>query len=69
MSTLTSFDVKRQRLEAAMYSPDDLAELFRCSRRHVDRMAATGLIPAPLKLGRLVRWPKALIDTHLAAAK
>jgi excisionase family DNA binding protein len=33
-----------------------VAELLGCSPRHVYRLADAGRMPAPLKLGSLVRW-------------
>ena len=33
-----------------------VAKLLGCSVRHVYRLADTGRMPMPLRLGRLVRW-------------
>jgi len=33
-----------------------VAEMLDCSARHVYRMADSGQMPRPLKLGSLVRW-------------
>ncbi|WP_390854318.1 helix-turn-helix transcriptional regulator [Aporhodopirellula rubra] len=46
----------------SMLSVDDLSERWRCSTRHVRRMADAGRIPRPIKLGNLCRWPIALIE-------
>ncbi len=35
---------------------DDLARLLGCSRRHVWRLRDAGDLPAPIRLGKLVRW-------------
>lgn len=44
-----------------------LAELLNCSERHVYRLADRGRIPAPVKLGTLVRWPRSTIYEWLQA--
>lgn len=44
-----------------------LAVRLSCSTRHVRRLAATGRIPRPIKLGALLRWLKSDIDQWLAA--
>ncbi len=33
-----------------------VAELLDCSQRHVYRLSDAGRMPAPVKLGSLVRW-------------
>lgn len=43
-----------------------VADLMRCSTKHVDRMAKDGRMPPPVKLGRLCRWPRAVIVGWLA---
>lgn len=43
-----------------------VAELLNCSKRHVYRLADSGRMPAPVKLGALVRWNKASIDEWIA---
>jgi excisionase family DNA binding protein len=35
-----------------------VAEMLACSVRHVYRMADAGRMPAPVKLGALVRWDR-----------
>lgn len=37
-----------------------------CSSRHVYRMADAGKMPAPLKIGALVRWRRAEIEKWIA---
>ncbi len=39
-----------------------VAELLGCSPRHVYRLADAGRMPAPLRLGALVRWSRDAID-------
>jgi excisionase family DNA binding protein len=50
----------------AMLSVDQVARLLGCSSRHVYRLADSGRLPRPLKLGALVRWPRKAIDEWLA---
>ena len=44
-----------------------VAELLDCSSRHVYRLADAGRMPAPVKLGSLVRWPRNAIEDWIAA--
>lgn len=37
-----------------------------CSTRHVYRLSDAGKMPAPVRLGALVRWSKPLLDAWLA---
>jgi predicted DNA-binding transcriptional regulator AlpA len=47
----------------AMVSVDDIAtEYLGCSPRHVNRLADSGRRPRPVKLGSLIRWPRAVIE-------
>lgn len=43
-----------------------VAELLGCSDRHVYRLADTGRMPKPRKLGALCRWSRVEIDTWIA---
>jgi predicted DNA-binding transcriptional regulator AlpA len=52
--------------------PDDslidvrpMSRLYACSVRHVWRAADAGLIPAPVRVGRLVRWRVGTIREHI----
>ncbi len=38
-----------------------VAKLLDCCPRHVYRLCASGLMPRPMKLGRLNRWSKTVI--------
>ena len=40
----------------AMYSTDDLAQIFNSSSRHIRRLVFRGDFPKPVKIGRLCRW-------------
>jgi excisionase family DNA binding protein len=54
------------RVEPAIYTRRDLADLLGVSERHVDRMTAAGDIPGAFRSGRLVRFRRAVIDRWLA---
>lgn len=43
-----------------------VAELLGCSARHVYRLSDAGKMPAPLKLGSLVRWSKTAIESWIS---
>lgn len=44
-----------------------VAAALGCSPRHVTRLAAAGLLPAPTKLGALVRWDRTKFQQWIAA--
>lgn len=44
-----------------------VAEILGCSTRHVYRLADAAKMPAPVKLGALVRWSKSAIEEWIAA--
>jgi excisionase family DNA binding protein len=44
---------------AALLDVQAVAALLDCSARHVYRMADAGQLPAPVRLGSLVRWRRA----------
>jgi len=39
--------------------------LLKCSTRHVYRLSDAGRMPAPVRLGALVRWSKAAIESWI----
>jgi len=43
-----------------------VAELLGCSTRHVYRLSDAGRMPAPVKLGALVRWNFGAIESWIA---
>jgi len=45
-----------------------VSELLDCSARHVYRLSDAGRMPAPIKLGSLVRWSKTAIEEWIAAS-
>ena len=52
---------------AALLDVRAVAALLGCSPRHVYRLADGGRMPAPLRIGALVRWRRADLDAWLAA--
>jgi predicted DNA-binding transcriptional regulator AlpA len=40
----------------ALLDADAVAAVLACCNRHVHRMSAAGQLPAPLRIGQLVRW-------------
>jgi excisionase family DNA binding protein len=54
-------------LDCATYTVSDIAALLQASERHVWRLHDGGKMPACIRLGRLVRWPKKLIDDWIAS--
>lgn len=45
----------------------DVARLLSCSERHVYRLSQSRRMPEPVKLGALIRWKRADVETWLAA--
>lgn len=52
----------RPAAEPALIDTQSVAELLGCSPRHVARLRDGGLMPTPLKLGRLCKWRRAVIE-------
>jgi excisionase family DNA binding protein len=52
-------------IEPFLLTVNDVAKLLACSSRHVYRLCDGGLMPRPLKLGALNRWPKPDIENWL----
>lgn len=50
---------------AALLDVRAVAVLLNCSPRHVYRLSDGGKMPAPIRLGSLVRWPRASLDAWL----
>lgn len=44
-----------------------VADLLRCSPRHVYRLADSGKMPAPVRLGALVRWSQSAVAEWIEA--
>ncbi|WP_390620370.1 helix-turn-helix transcriptional regulator [Stieleria varia] len=45
-----------------MLGVHDVASRWGCSPEHVRRLAESGRIPAPVALGRLIRWPLSVLE-------
>ena len=45
----------------------DLAREIKVSERHVRRLAISGKLPPPVRLGRSVRWRRADVERWVAA--
>ncbi|MDE2505862.1 MAG: excisionase family DNA-binding protein [Planctomycetota bacterium] len=43
-----------------------VADLLGCSKQHVTRLTDAGKMPAPVRLGSLVRWDRSTIETWIA---
>lgn len=52
---------------ALLITADELATLLGLSARTVWRMHSAGRLPAPVKLGRAVRWRQKEIDAWIEA--
>ncbi len=48
-------------VSAKLLDVQAVAKLLGCSARHVYRMSDSGRMPAPVKLGALVRWSASAI--------
>jgi predicted DNA-binding transcriptional regulator AlpA len=45
-----------------LMSVRDVAELLKCSSHHVYMLKTYGKIPKPIKLGRILRWRRGVIE-------
>jgi excisionase family DNA binding protein len=65
MATTPELQAKPHAVENGTYTVPDLAAIYRCSERHVRRMIDAGEIPGMIRVGRLVRFVKRIVDAHL----
>jgi len=56
----------KETAEQALLDVRAIAKVFGCSARHVTRLAESGRMPAPLRLGVLVRWDRNAIQQWIA---
>jgi excisionase family DNA binding protein len=42
-----------------------VSEMLGCSPRHIFRLADAGKMPAPVRVGCLVRWSRTVIDSWI----
>ena len=47
---------ERFEMRPLLIDTDAVAKAVTCSRRHIERLDATGRMPRPIKLGRAKRW-------------
>lgn len=52
---------------AKLLDVEHVADMLGCSRRHVYRLSDAGKMPAPVRLGSLVRWNRSVLEDWLAA--
>jgi excisionase family DNA binding protein len=52
--------------ESILLNVHSVAKLLACSPRHARRLADTGRMPRPVKLGALVRWSRQEIEDWIA---
>jgi len=43
-----------------------VAEMLGCSSRHIYRLSDAGRMPAPVRLGALVRWSRSAVEAWIA---
>jgi len=53
--------------DAALLDVGGVAALLDCSPRHVYRLSDSGRMPAPVRLGALVRWSRRAVLDWIAA--
>lgn len=56
-----------QNAEQACYDVKDVSRLLKVSTRHVWRLHDAGKLPAAVRLGKSVRWPRVLLEAWIAA--
>ena len=54
-------------ITSVMLDVNEVGRLLGCSPRHVYRMADAGRMPRPVKLGRLVRWSRVVLEKWIEA--
>ena len=60
-------EIKLNSTTPKFYDYQALSKVLSCTERHIANLVASGRIPRPIKLGRLVRWPAADIEQWTAA--
>jgi excisionase family DNA binding protein len=45
---------------------DTMAAMLHCSARHIYRLADSGRMPAPVRLGACLRWSRSAIEQWIA---
>jgi len=70
MRTNTTAAEQRQQTDssgAVLLDAKQVAQILKCSRRTVYRLAQAGRIPPPCRLGALARWSSLAIEAWIAA--
>ncbi len=62
----TQHNIPDQPTQPPMLTVDGVAKMLACSPRSVYRLADAGRIPPPVRIGGLVRWPRALLEQWIA---
>lgn len=52
---------------AALLDVRTVARLLGCSPRHIYRLSDAGKMPGPVRIGALVRWNRAAIESWIVA--
>ena len=52
--------------QSAMLTVNAVATMLACSPRTIYRLADTGRIPAPARIGGMVRWPRESLERWVA---
>ena len=52
--------------DSALLDVGQVAVLLRCSQRHIYRLSDAGRMPAPVRLGALVRWSRSAVENWIA---
>ncbi len=51
--------------KSLLLTAEELAGLLRCSLRHVHRLRKKGLLPTPLSVGGILRFPRHKVEAWL----
>lgn len=60
-------NTKTAKIVALMLGVEEVAQTLGVSVKHVRRMADSGRMPRPIRLGRLLKWNRATIESWCAA--
>lgn len=59
-------DAMEDRRPACMLTVKEVAAILKCSPRTVYRLADAGKMPPPCRLGAMVRWPCAVVESWIS---
>ena len=65
--TDSAFTPNSSESPAIMLDIQQVADILRCSPRHVQRLADAEKMPRPVRLGNLLRWQKLAIEEWVSA--